>query len=245
MLGRGAGGFAQNQSTASLSIRGKKFTLYTYGTRGKPPVVVTSGDGGWIHLGPHVATVLASHGYFVVGVDAKDYLSRFTTSESVLSASDVPGDYGVIVDFAATSGASDLPVLVGVSEGGGLSVLAATREDVRRKIRGVIGIGLPDITELGWRWRDTLIYLTHRPPNEPTFSTAAVIERVSPTPVAAIHSTRDEFVPLETVKVVMSRARDPKRLWVIDASDHSFSDKRTEFDANLLEAMSWIGSQKK
>jgi type IV secretory pathway VirJ component len=28
---------------------------------------VSSGDGGWIHLAPHVAEVLAAKGFFVVG----------------------------------------------------------------------------------------------------------------------------------------------------------------------------------
>ena len=34
-------------------------------------MIISSGDGGWIHLGPHVAEVLAAKGYFVVGFDAK------------------------------------------------------------------------------------------------------------------------------------------------------------------------------
>jgi type IV secretory pathway VirJ component len=42
-------------------------------------VVISSGDGGWLHLGPHVAEVLAASGYFVVGFDVKAYLSGFTS----------------------------------------------------------------------------------------------------------------------------------------------------------------------
>ena len=42
------------------------------------PVIVSSGDGGWIHLGPHVAEILAARGYFVVGFDVKAYLESFT-----------------------------------------------------------------------------------------------------------------------------------------------------------------------
>ena len=60
----------QVQGTDTVSIRGHAITVRTYGSRGGTPVVVTSGDGGWIHLGPHVADVLAARGYFVVGVDA-------------------------------------------------------------------------------------------------------------------------------------------------------------------------------
>jgi alpha-beta hydrolase superfamily lysophospholipase len=233
--------FAQGETTVSLTVRGKALTVRTFGTRGRPPVVVSSGDGGWVHLGPHIAQVLAARGFFVVGVDSKEYLSKFTVETRTLAPSDVPGDFRVFVDFAS-SGAAERPVLVGVSEGAGLAVLAASNEDLRGRLRGVIGVGLPDVAELGWRWRDNAIYFTHKTPNEPVFSTAEVIAGVSPLPMAAIHSTRDEFVPLESVKTVMTRAKEPKRLWVIDAADHGFSDKRPEFDARLLEALGWIAS---
>ena len=46
-----------------------------------PPVIVSSGDGGWIHLGPHVAEVLAAKGFFVVGFDVKAYLESFTSGQ--------------------------------------------------------------------------------------------------------------------------------------------------------------------
>lgn len=233
---------AQGETTATVTIRGTVQTVRTLGTRGKPAVVLTSGDGGWIHLAPHVAAVLVSHGYFVVGFNAKAYLSSFTKGESTLMVADVPGDYKAIVEFAA-SGSPTRPILVGVSEGAGLSVLAATREDVKERVRGVIGIGLPDRNELGWRWRDSIIYLTHGVPDEPLFSTAAVIDGVAPVPCAAIHSTRDEFVPLETVQAIMARAKEPKRLWTITAADHRFSGNVAEFDARLLEAIAWVASR--
>ena len=67
-------------------------------------------------------------------------------------------------------------------------------------IAGVVGLGLPDLNELGWRWRDALIYITHGVPKEPSFSTAAIVKRVAPIALAAIHSTHDEFVPLAEVQ---------------------------------------------
>ncbi len=227
------------QSLETVTIRGKPQTVHVYGVRGRPPVIVTSGDGGWMHLGPHVAEVLAAHGYFVVGFDAKAYLSSFTSGKTTLKPEDEPGDYRILASFAAR-GASHRPVLVGVSEGAGLSVLAATDDATKSVISGVIGLGLPDMNELGWRWTDTAIYFTHADPNEPMFSTAKVIDHVSPLPMAAIHSTQDEYVPLDEIKRVMAAAREPKQLWIVKASNHRFSDNVAEFDRRLLEAMSWI-----
>ena len=104
----------------------------------------------------------------------------------------------------------------------------------------MIGLGLPDVNELAWRWKDVAIYLTHRVPDEPTFSAAAIVDRVAPLPLAAIHSTHDEFVTLSDAQRVLNGARDPKRLWTVTASDHRFSDNLGEFDRTLLDALAWV-----
>jgi hypothetical protein len=43
----------------TVAIRGRQQSLYVYGSPQGEPVIVSSGDGGWIHLGPHVAEFLA------------------------------------------------------------------------------------------------------------------------------------------------------------------------------------------
>lgn len=227
------------QTRETVTIRGQTQSLRLYGTRGGIPVIISSGDGGWIHLGPHVAEVLAAKGFFVVGFDVKAYLERFTSGKSTLRPEDEPGDYKVIADFAAR-GTNEKPILIGVSEGAGLSVLAASDPRMQTEIAGVIGLGLPDLNELGWRWRDALIYLTHGTPNEPTFSVAEIVDRMAPVPLAAIHSTQDEFVPVAQVQHVLERAREPKKLWIIKSEDHRFSNNLAEFDQCLLEAITWI-----
>ena len=227
------------QATEVVEIRGHPQRLRLYGTRGGTPVVVSSGDGGWVHVGPHVAAMLAARGYFVVGFDVKDYLSSFTTGAAALRPEDEPGDYKVLAEFAARGGTGK-PILVGASEGAGLSVLAATDPTTRDAIAGVVGLGLPDINELGWRWRDAMVYITHGIPHEPTFSTASIVGRVAPVPLAAIHSTNDQFVSRADVERVMAAAREPKRLWTVRAADHNFSDNLAELDRRVLEALAWV-----
>lgn len=225
----------------TLALHGRDQALHVYGRRGGPAAVVSSGDGGWVHLGPEVAEFLAAEGYFVVGFDAKAYLSGFTTSTATLSVDDVPGDYAALVDYAAR-GSTARPLLVGVSEGAGLSVLAAADPEVRARVAGVVALGLPEKNELGWRWRDSIIYVTKKVPNEPTFDAAEVVGRLAPLPLAAIHSTHDEFVPLAEVRGILARAGEPKRLWVVEAKDHRFSDNRPELQRALREALSWTQS---
>jgi fermentation-respiration switch protein FrsA (DUF1100 family) len=229
---------ASEQMRETISIRGHRQTLYLYGPPTGDPVIVSSGDGGWIHLGPHVAELLGAKGFFVVGFDVKEYLTSFTSGRTTLQTKDEPADYRVLADFAARS-TGKKPILIGVSEGAGLSVLAATDPQTQRAIIGVIGLGLPDLSELGWRWKDAIIYVTKRTPNEPMFSAAAIVDKVTPLPLAAIHSTQDEFVPVAEVQRVLRNANEPKQLWIVKASDHRFSDNLAEFDRRLLEAIQW------
>jgi alpha-beta hydrolase superfamily lysophospholipase len=230
----------ERQQTERLIIRGHPQKLRIYGARGQGvPIIVSSGDGGWVHLASHVAEILSSKGFFVVGFDSKEYLESMTPGKSGVRVEDEPEDYRVLAEFASR-GSTKKPILVGVSEGAGLSVLAATDPETKRFIGGVVGLGLPDMNELAWHWKDALIYITHGAPNEPMFSTAAVIGKVAPLPLAAIHSTKDEFVSIDELNRILGAAKEPKRVWIVKASDHRFSDNLGEFDQRLLESIEWI-----
>lgn len=229
--------------TEAFTLRGHALSLHLYGSRAAPAAIVSSGDGGWVHLGPDVAQVLAAKGFFVVGFDAKAYLSSFTSGSKTLEAADVAADYTVLADYAA-QGAPGLPLLFGVSEGAGLSVLAASAPSVQRRVAGVVALGLPDMNELGWRFRDSVIYMTKKAPNEPLFSAREYVSRVAPVPLALFRSTRDEFVPQAESEAIWAQAREPRRLWTIDAADHRFSDRQPELRRGLDEAIQWIAAQR-
>lgn len=227
------------EPTAVVTVRGKPQKVHLYGPREGAPVVVTSGDGGWIHLGPVAAEFLGAQGYSVVGVDCKAYLASFTEGKKTLSPQDVPADFLVFLDYAR-QGRPAKALLVGVSLGAGLAVLAASDPAIQAALEGVLALGLPNVNELGWRFRDSLIYLTHKVPNEPTFAAADYVPRLGRVPLAAIHSTHDEFVPLQEVKALMALPGGPKRLWVIEAENHRFSDRKEELDRRILEAIEWM-----
>jgi hypothetical protein len=229
----------RTERTLTLRIRGKPQQLRTFGPPDGDPILVSSSDGGWVHLAPHVAAVLAANGFFIVGLDVKAYLESFTSGTTTLRAEDEPADYHVLVDFAAQA-THHKPILIGVSEGAGLSVLAATDPRTKSAIAGVIALGLPNLSELGWRWKDSVIYVTHGVPNEPTVRTSAVIDKVAPVPLAVIHSTHDEFFSVADVQQLFDGLKGPGKIWVVNASDHRFSDNLAEFDRRLVEAVRWI-----
>jgi hypothetical protein len=239
-----AAGGGPPDRTEVFSIRGVPQTLHLYGTPGGKVAVVTSGDGGWLHLGPDVASFLASQGWFVVGFDAKAYLSSFTSGSKTLDVAEVPVDYAALADYAA-QGAPGPPVLFGVSEGAGLSVLAASAPEVQRRIAGVVALGLPEKNELGWRFRDSMIYVTKKVPNEPLFSARDYVGRVAAVPFALFRSSHDEFVSQADSEAIWAQAKDPRRLWAIDAADHRFSDKQGELRRGLTEALEWIARHRR
>ncbi len=230
---------APAETKATIDIRGKSQFLHLYGTPGSPPVVLSSGDLGWAGLVTHVAEFLSSRGYYIVGFNSKAYLSSFTTKDSTLKPAEVPHDYDVLLEYARR-GTPVRPVLAGISEGAGLSVLAVSGPSLKAKIQGVLGLGLPDQNELGWKWQDFTIWITKKVPNEPSFMVEDIIGKVSPVPLAQIHSTHDEFVSLDLARSMFARAGEPKKMWVIEAANHRFSDNRDELDRRLLEALDWI-----
>ncbi|MFN8093555.1 MAG: hypothetical protein U0599_15315 [Vicinamibacteria bacterium] len=101
-----------------------------------------------------------------------------------------------------------------MSEGAGLSVLATTDPAVRAKVAGVVAMGLPDQNELGWRFRDQMIYITKKTPNEPLFSVRQIVGSVAPVPLAIFQATHDEFVPAEDTRAIVAAAREPRRLTI-------------------------------
>jgi hypothetical protein len=47
-------------------------------------------------------------------------------------------------------------------------------------------------------------------------------------------------VPVEEIQRVMGRARAPKQLWLLPASNHRFSDSQPALQQKLLEAIEWM-----
>jgi pimeloyl-ACP methyl ester carboxylesterase len=229
--------FGPQGTIRPVSLNGREQKLHVYGDASGPPVILTSGDGGWLGLAPHVADALAAHGYFVVGLDAKAYLSSGTSYRGALSLTDIARDFGTLLSMFA----GDQPaILAGISEGAGLTLVAAADTQHRANIRGVVTYGLGERNELAWRWRDSIIYITKKVPPEPTFKASEFIPRVSPVPLAFIRSTHDEFVSNAESDRLIAAAGVPAKAWTVAARNHGFSDNHADLDQATLQAIDWI-----
>jgi hypothetical protein len=235
---------AQIDKTVRLSLSDKTQTVHLYRPTGtvKALVVLSSGDLGWMGFVVDVAEFLQAHGVAVLGLSSRAYLASFTDGKKALDPAQIPGHYGTLAREAQRLlGVTMRPVLIGISEGAGLSVVAAAEGSEQSPYRGVIGLGLPESIELGWNsWKDWTIWITKGNPKQPHMTITPHVSRVSPLPLILVQSTRDEFIPAAETKGLFAAAQEPKRMYSIDAKNHRFSDRQPELQRSLLDALEWI-----
>jgi fermentation-respiration switch protein FrsA (DUF1100 family) len=242
-------GSAAGAERVDVPVRGKTMALTIYrpaprrdGAKGT--IFMGSGDVGWVGLAPAMAEYLSADGYIVIGVNVRQYLSAFTAGSAHLQPADVPGDYGIVAAYLRNRQLLAAPVVLsGVSEGAALSVLAASSPANHAWVNGVITMGLPATAELAWRWSDFTAWITNMDADEPSFAARDYIGAVSPLPLAMIQSRKDEYVPEADYRALETAARGPKKLTLIDASNHRFTDRIPELRREFMSALGWVGSQ--
>lgn len=231
----------------TVTVRGQKLTLDVYAPKAdmttKGTIFMASGDVGWVGLAVTLAEFLSDQGYLVAGVNTRQYLGAFAAGSSHLEVAQIPGDFEVFADALRSRGSLPGPVIVsGVSEGAALAVAAAATPQSHRWLNGVITMGLPAVAELAWHWRDAVSWITKSDADEPSFSPHEVIANVSPLPLWMLQSTRDEYVPEADYRRFESVAAQPKRLVLIDAKNHRFTDKLPELKTQYLAGLAWIAA---
>jgi alpha-beta hydrolase superfamily lysophospholipase len=234
---------AKGTEGLDVHVRGKTLSLAIYRPAAAPrgTIIMGSGDVGWVGLAVSMAQQLNADGYLVVGLNVRQYLSTFAEGKSHLSETDVPRDYGIIADLLRRQNLLPGPVILsGVSEGAALSALAASDRSNHGWVDGVIAMGLPEVAELAWHWSDVPAWIFKKDANEPSFHAHEIIASVSPVPLALIQSTKDEYVPEADYRRLFDTARDPKKLFLIEASNHRFTDKPRELRAAYASALDWV-----
>jgi fermentation-respiration switch protein FrsA (DUF1100 family) len=228
-------------------LRGQHLTLTIYRPAISVPtlkgtIVMGSGDVGWVGLAAMMAGSLSDAGYIVVGLNVREYLAAFTTRDGRhLVPSDIRQDYAALAELLRSRALLRSPVVVsGVSEGAALAVMAASAPANHAWIQGVITMGLPATAELAWRWSDFTSWITKKDSGEPSFAATDFIAAVSPLPLYMIQSTRDEYVTEGEYRALEAAARAPKKLVLIDASNHRFTDRVAELRSQYFAALAWI-----
>lgn len=206
-------------------------------------VLVVSGDLGWLGVSATLPLHLRDQGYRVIGLNAQSYMAAFTDGRgSHLQETQIPRDFDTVME--ATNVDLRYPahfVTVGVSEGTGLAVVAMGQPGASDLCRGVIGLGFPMKTALGWRWVDLLTEVSREEPPEHEADTPRYLAGLR-VPIVVIHSLHDEYDDISKVRAAFARAPEPRRFYPIDAPNHRFSHHGGEVMALVDSSIAWMES---
>ena len=179
---------------------------------------------------------LGAWGYPLVGFDARDYVKHLGPSDTTTPAR-LAEDYRAVIGAARQTLRIDRArpvVLVGVSRGAGLSVVAAG--ELRDAISGVVAIALTREEEYV-RWYRRLLVLPRR---EVMVDVEEYLPQLGDLPLAVVQSSRDNYLPGADARVLLGPDGPRRWLQVVEARNHSFSGARQVMYQATHRAIAWI-----
>jgi hypothetical protein len=226
-----------------VALNGHDLRLhFSRGTGGldRPLLVYATGDGGWHRRDLAAYHHLVSFGYPTIGFDARDYVTHLGAGEATTPGR-LAADYERIIETARS--ALQLPtrypvVLVGISRGAGLSVVAAAQPGLRPSIAGVLAVALTKEEEyVRVRW---LQRLGRRAATPQMVEVYDYLHQLADMPVAVVQSTRDGYLPADRARALFGPDAPLRWLQPIEARNHSFGGARAELYEALGRALTWI-----
>jgi pimeloyl-ACP methyl ester carboxylesterase len=203
--------------------------------------VYTTGDGGWKRKDLALYRQIVSWGYPIAGFSAPDYLDHLRGEDGTTTPGRLGRDYADIIAFAETNLGLEpgTPVvLVGVSRGAGLEVVAAGQPRVRDKLTGVVAVALTREEEyVRWFGRFPIL---HRPQERVMVQVYEYLPLLGQLPIAVVQSTHDQFLPAAAAAQLFGAETPTRRFRAIEARNHSFAGARAEMYQACREAFDWI-----
>jgi fermentation-respiration switch protein FrsA (DUF1100 family) len=203
---------------------------FSRGARGAthPLLVYATGDGGWHRNDLAAYHRLVAFDYPTVGFDARDYVTHLGAGETTTPAR-LAADYARII--AAAKETLDLPadypvVLVGVSRGAGLSVVAAAQGALRPSIAGVLAVALTKEEEYVAEPELVGVY--------------DYLPRLAATPIAVVQSTRDHYLPAAAARALFGADTPYRWFQPVEARNHSFGGAREQLYDAMQRSLSWL-----
>lgn len=230
--------------SAMLPMNGHPLTLHL-ANPGAPPdrplLLYTTGDGGWARKDLALYRQIVSWGYPTAGFSAPQYLKHLRSDETT-TPERLGQDYARLIREAEARlrrPAGAPVILIGVSRGAGLEVVAAAHPAIRPVLRGVIAIALTREEEYV-RWRGLRLPGIRRPAKPVMLEIYEYLALLHGMPVAVVQSTRDRFLPADEAARLFGADSATRRFRAIDARDHSFGGSRRQMYDAAREALAWI-----
>jgi pimeloyl-ACP methyl ester carboxylesterase len=209
----------------------------------QPLLVYATGDGGMHRKDLDTFRHLAAIGDPIVGFDARDYVKHLGAAPTT-TPERLAQDYTQIIEHARSALGVDVQrpvVLVGVSRGAGLAVVAAGQ--LCDAIAGVVAVALTGEEEYV-RWYRHLP-LPHEPHQAVMVDVYEYLAELGSLPVAVVQSTHDHY--LAAAKARERFGPDTKYRWLqpIEAANHSFGGAREQMYEAIQQALKWVMEEKR
>jgi fermentation-respiration switch protein FrsA (DUF1100 family) len=208
-------------------------TRGTYTSRA-PLLLYATGDGGWRGKDLDLYRQLVSWGYPTAGFSAPQYVKHLRGDAETTTPARLAKDYAALIDLARQSltlPPSTRVILVGVSRGAGLSVVAAGQRSLRGSLDGVLAMGLTKEEEhVRWLRRRSVADL----------QIYEYLPRLGSLPIAVIQSTHDNYLPAENARRLFGADTDRRRFQAIESRNHSFAGARELLYDAMHTSLTWI-----
>src|SRR5262245_4360079 len=208
----------------------------------RPLLVYATGDGGMHRKDLDTYRPLAALGDPLVGFDARDYVKHLGDNVSTTTPERLAEDYARIIERGRhTLGIDPLRpvVLVGVSRGAGLAVVAAGR--LCDAISGVVAVALTQEEEYV-RWYRHLP-LPHEAHQAVMVDVYEYLTQLGDLPVAVIQSTHDRYLPAAKARAQFGPDSAHRWLQPIEATNHNFGAARERMYDAIQAALKWVSTR--
>lgn len=219
-----------------VALRQRPVTVHISSDPSQAPddlVLYVTGDGGWRGKDRDVYTQLQQWGYPVAGVSAPDYLKSLPGEAGTTTPSRLANDFAQIIETArhALDLRDGVPVvLVGVSRGADLAVVAAGQSGLHASLGGVVAIGLTREEE----------YVHRRRRATEALELYQYLPQLGDIPLSIIQSTGDNYVPAREARELFGADTPVRRLDAVEARNHSFSNARPALYETLHASLAWL-----
>jgi pimeloyl-ACP methyl ester carboxylesterase len=208
----------------------------------RPLLVYATGDGGMHRKDLDTYRHLAALGDPIVGFDARDYVKHLGTVSATTTPERLAEDYTQIIERARQALGVDANrpvVLVGVSRGAGLSVVAAGQ--LGEAITGVVAVALTQEEEYV-RWYKHLPspHQTHQAVMVDVYEYLAELGTV---PIAVVQSTHDNYLPAAQARERFGPDTASRWLQSIEATNHNFGGAREQMYEAMRSALTWVATR--
>jgi hypothetical protein len=208
-------------------------------------ILYATGDGGWLGLGGEIFDWMTQWNYPVAGFSSREYLKNLAYDADTTTPRRLVRDYERMIAFAESRlelpAASTSVILVGLSRGAGLSVVAAGQGQLGPRLAGLLAIALTKEEEHVIRYRTRRPAATNAPRRvQIEIQTYSYLNRVSSFPAMVLQSTHDGYLPAEEARQLFGPDTELHKLHPIEAANHTFRNGCQALYDETASALKWI-----